>query len=179
MKKLFSLGMLLVALAICFNSCKKEESEIDESLYCHDIYLLDDFSKMAENKDLIIRAQEAKEWKFMRDTTDSMGFSYLTFMPKEVENDKYFYYIHYLYKTSRNYCWVVGYAWHKLNTMNKQIGKQILDKYGFTKDQVFGTVEGDIPACQGLHPTRKIRMVLKWKPYNEEYEEVTLNFAPY
>ncbi len=178
MKKLFSFGMLFVALAICFTSCKREKSEIDESLYCHDIYLLDDFSKMVENKDLIIRAQEAKEWKLMRDTTDSIGVAYLTFIPKEVENDKYFYYMHYLYKTLHDYCWVAGYAWLELGTMNKDVAKQLLNTYGFTKDQVFGNIEGAF-VYQGLHPTRKIRMVLKWEPYNGEYEKITVNFAPY
>lgn len=63
MKKLFSFGMLFVALALAFTSCKEppvDDNKIDESLYCYDIFVLDDFSQMAENKDLIISAQEEK-----------------------------------------------------------------------------------------------------------------------
>lgn len=174
MKKLFNLMMLLTALTIGFTACEQEEQlpPPDDPKpeaagdYCFDIYLLDDWYKLESNEALIVEKQEAKGW--IHDAEETQHYS---FSAAEGDQTKVLWFVNYIHTPSSGTPFVVGYmgVQHGGLDGNEAAQKELLDTYGFTKEQVLGAqLTNGAPAAVGYHPTRDIELLMYWMPTEQD-----------
>lgn len=93
--------------------------------------------------------------------------TYLKFTARAGDEKKDFAYVRYHYSGASKF--ILSEALYDVSTMNDQKAKELLDKYGFTKNQKFGlTSENGGTGCIAEHSTRPITMYLTWMAYGGE-----------